>query len=80
MTEREAAMKLDSVCYCFSSGSADHKNRIAKAIMDYIQAVQKNGLDNQPGYFNCGHLKKTFGIEFNDQPTVRYNKIVTFKV
>ena len=79
MTEREAAVHLDSVCYCYGS-SSERKNRLAKAIMDYIQAVQKNGLDNQPGYFNCGNLKKTFGIEFNDQPAVRYNKIATYRV
>ena len=80
LTEREAAIRLDSVCYCYSSGSADHRNRMAKAIMDYIQAVQKNGLDNQPGYFNCGNLKKTFGIDFTDQPAVRYTKIATYRV
>lgn len=80
MTEREVAMKLYSVCYCFSSRSAKHKNRMAKIIMDYIQAVQKNGIDNQPGYFGCRNLKKTFGIESNDQAVVRYTKIETFKV
>ena len=77
MIERDAALKLDSVCYCYGSTSTDHRNRLAKAIMDYIQVVQKNGLDKQTGYFNCENLKKTFGIEFTDQPEVRYNKITT---
>jgi len=36
-----------------------------KAILDYIQAVIKNELDNQPGYYNCGNLKKNFGLEYN---------------
>ena len=80
MTERDAALKLDTVCYCYGSSSTDHKNRMAKAIMEYIQTVQHNGLDNKAGYFNCGNLKKTFGIQFNDQPAARYNKIATFTV
>lgn len=79
MTERDAALKLDGVCHCYGN-SSERKNRLAKAIMEYIQAVQQNGLDNQHGYFNCGNLKKTFGLEFNDQPAVRYNKIATYRV
>ncbi len=79
MTERDAALKLDTVCFCYSQ-SSERKTRLAKAIMDYIQAVQQNGLDNRPGYFSCGHLRDTFGIEWNDQPAVRYNKIATFRV
>ncbi len=79
MTEREAATKLDTVCFCYGQ-SSERKTRLAKAIMDYIQAVQQNGLDNRPGYFSCSHLKDTFGIEWNDQPSVRYNKIATFRV
>ena len=79
MTEREAATKLDAVSFCYGS-SNERKNRLAKAIMDYVQAVQQNGLDNHPGYFSCSHLKDTFGIEWNDQPAVRYNKIATYRV
>ena len=62
MTERDHAMKLDSVYHYFSSSSRDHKNRMTKAIKDYFQAVKKNGLDNQSDYLNCGNFKKTYGI------------------
>ncbi len=79
MTERDAALKLDGVCYCYGN-SSERKARLAKAIMEYIQVVQQNGLDRQPGYFNCGNLKKTFGLDFHDQPEVRYNKIATYRV
>ena len=79
MTERDAAVKLESVCYCFGN-SRERKNRLAQAIGEYIQAVAQNGLDRQNGYFNCTNLKKTFGIEFNDSPAVRYNKITTYRL
>ena len=79
MTEREAAARLDAICYTYGS-SSERKNRLGKAIMEYIQAAQKSGLDRQPGYFNCGHLRETFGIEFSDQPEVRYNKIATYRL
>lgn len=79
MTEREAATKLDAVCFCYGQ-SNERKARLSKAIMDYVQAVQQNGLDNHPGYFSLSHIRNTFGLEFNDQPAVRYNKIATFRV
>lgn len=79
MTEREAATKLDSVCFCYGQ-SNERKARLSKAIMDYIQAVQQNGLDKQSGYFSLSHIRDTFGIEWDDQPAVRYNKIATFRV
>ena len=79
MTEREAATKLDAVCFCYGP-SNERKARLSKAIMDYVQAVQQNGLDNHPEYFSLSHIRNTFGLEFNDQPAVRYNKIATFRV
>ena len=79
MTEREAATKLDAVCFCYDQ-SNERKARLSKAIMEYVQAVQQNGLDNHPGYFSLSHIRDTFGIECTDQPAVRYNKIATFRV
>ena len=67
MTEREAATKLDTVCFCYGQ-SNERKARLSKAIMDYIQAVQQNGLDNHLGYFSLSHIRDTFGIECTDQP------------
>lgn len=79
MTEREAATKLDTICFCYGQ-SNERKARLSKAIMDYVQAVQQNGLDKHSGNFGCGRLRDIFGIESNDQPAVRYNKIATFRV
>ena len=82
-SERDAVIQIGMVCgpYVSNPNSTDARNRLAERISVYIQTVREYGQSNQPGDFNSGtDFKKVFGIQYNDSPAVRYNKISTFRV
>jgi hypothetical protein len=82
-TERDAVMSLSMAASVYAS-NPNHpasKSRMAEAISNYITVVREKGQSNQPGDFNSGTgFKKVFGIDYNDSPAVRYNKITTFRI
>ncbi len=82
-SERDAVIQISMVsgAYVANPNSTNARNQLAERISAYIQAVREYGQSNDLGDFNSStEFKKIFGIQYNDSPAVRYNKITTFRI
>lgn len=78
-----AVIQISMVCepYLRNPNSSENRNKLAERIAVYIQTVREKGQSPRIGDFNSSTaFKKVFGIQPNDSPAVRYNKIATFRV
>lgn len=76
-SERDAVIQLGMVAgpYLSHPDGVNERNNLAERISVYIQTVREYGQSNDRGHFSSSYVKKLFGIQDNDSPAVRYNKI-----
>ena len=81
-SERDAVIQLGMVVgpYLSHPDGVNERNNLAERISVYIQTVREYGQSNDRGHFSSSYVKKLFGIQDNDSPAVRYNKISTFRI